>query len=497
MTRWYIFAYVSMLFLLACTPREKIIPVTRGESNLSDLRAQIAYAAANPALYNANVGIYIESLDNNQIIFKQNEHKLFIPASNMKLFTSAAGLIKFSPEFKYRTRIYSVGQVSKGVLTGNLVIRGSGDPSITGRFSRDNDVTNIFRDWADSLLSKGISSISGNIIADDSYFQDDPLGYGWNWDDEPYWYSAEISALSINDNCVDITVTASDTIGQAPRVELFPKSHYFGIDNRAVTTIADSVRTLSVSREHVQNVITIRNKIPVNKPRYTESIAIQQPSLFFVTVLKSILEEKGISVSGEVKTVHSQPDYDSGNYKMVFTHFSPPLKDIVKALLKISHNLYAEQLLRTVGAEYGASASGSSGAKIVSGIIQNMGVPEEEFIMYDGSGLARANMVTPYAVSRLLIKMAGTNVFDAFYDALPIAGVDGTIKHRMKGSSAEGNLHAKTGYVRHVRSLSGYVDSKDNERFVFSILVNNYTIPTRAVEALQDRIGIILSQFQR
>jgi D-alanyl-D-alanine carboxypeptidase/D-alanyl-D-alanine-endopeptidase (penicillin-binding protein 4) len=414
----------------------------------------------------------------------------------MKIFTTATALLRFGPGFTYKTNIYCTNVVNSGVLKGDLIIKGSGDPTIAPRFS--NGVSrSFFQSWADTLISKGITKIEGDIIGDESYFTTDRLGFGWQWDDEPYWYSAQISALTFNDNCVDVTVVASDHIGESPDVYLSPPTDYVTINNKALTIKPDSVQTLHVTRSRLQNNILIRNEFPINKPKITRSISIEDPARFFIHVLREVLMEKGIRVYGDIKIVKIPDQIDYSDYTLVLTHQSPPLSDIIEVINKRSQNLYTEQLLVTIAAEYGNYASAEEGIEVVYGTLERMGVSRKEFSMRDGSGLSRFNLISPHTVGQLLRFMSKHDDFPYFYNSLPIAGIDGTLASRMKDSPAEGYVRAKTGTVGHVRNLSGYVESKSGELFLFSFLVNNYLLPTPSINNLQDRIGILLANFER
>jgi D-alanyl-D-alanine carboxypeptidase/D-alanyl-D-alanine-endopeptidase (penicillin-binding protein 4) len=495
-----IFSYFGLtifsLYSFGCSPSTEVTKVSAPQPNIKNLQDNLAYVISNPNLFNAQLGLYVESLKSGEIVFAHNEHKLFISASNMKIFTTAVALLKFGPRFNYKTHIYHSNSVNKGILEGDLIIRGSGDPTLAPRYS-NGDSRAFFREWADTLLSKGIKKIAGDIIGDESYFQTDPLGYGWQWDDEPYWYSAQISALSFNDNCVDVTVVASDKIGESPDVYLSPPTSYITIDNMAITTKPDSIRTLSLTRPRLENKIIIRNHIPVNKPKTTKSLSVENPARFFIHVFREVLEEKGIEVLGELKVVNTPGEIDYSLYTLMFTHQSPHLSEIISVVNKKSQNLYAEQLLVTIAAEYGLKASAAAGIKVVNSTLAQMGITTNEFSMRDGSGLSRFNLISPHSVSLLLRYMTKHEYFPYFYESLPIAGIDGTLKSKMKKSPAEGNVRAKTGTVGYVRNLSGYVESKDGELFLFSFLVNNYLLPTPSINNLQDRIGNLLATFKR
>jgi D-alanyl-D-alanine carboxypeptidase/D-alanyl-D-alanine-endopeptidase (penicillin-binding protein 4) len=486
-----------ILFLLPGCSRQVRLPAEQqGGSRPETLVQKINYLISDPELFNAQIGVYIESVDRGDVLFALNEHKVFIPASNMKLFTTASALLRFGPAFRFQTGIYAGGAVRKNILEGNLIIKGSGDPSLAPRFS-DGDSRKFFRSWADSLKARGISKINGNIVGDASYFQANALGYGWQWDDEPYWYSAQISALCFNDNCVDVTVQAGEQIGAKPSVTLSPPTSYVSVENNAVTTAPDSNRTLFLTRPRQQNIISISNEIPVNKPRYTESISVEDPAQFFVHVLKEILEEEGIEVSGEPLTVTEPSAIDYTSLTALFIHQSPPLSEIIAAVNKPSQNLYAEQLLIKQAAEFGAAATAAEGARVVNATLAGMGVTASEFLMHDGSGLSRMNLISPNSVAHLLRYMAKSVYAACFMESLPVAGVDGSLRRRMKDTPAQGKIWAKTGFVGHVRNLSGYAQSADGEMFLFSILVNNYLVPTPSINLLQDRICVLLANFKR
>jgi D-alanyl-D-alanine carboxypeptidase/D-alanyl-D-alanine-endopeptidase (penicillin-binding protein 4) len=492
----FFFVSFVFLFIIGCSTSSQITKPPELQSGVQTLQDKLSYTISDPNLFNAQIGLYVESVDNGEVIFAHNEHKVFISASNMKMFTTATALLRFGPGFTYKTNIFHSESVENGVLQGDLIIKGSGDPTLAPRYS-DGDSRKFFRDWADSLNAKGINKISGNIIGDASYFQTDPLGYGWQWDDEPFYYSAQISALTFNDNCVDVTVVASDSIGEAPKVYLSPPTSYVLIDNKAITTGPDSLRSLYLTRPRLQNKIQIRNKIPINKPRTTRSISIEEPAKFFIHVFREVLKEKGIEVGGELRVINIPGQIDYSAHSLIFSHQSPPLSEIIGVVNKRSQNLYAEQLLITLAAEYGKTASASSGIEVVNNTLAGMGVSRNEFSMRDGSGLSRFNLISPHTVGLLLRYMSRHKYYPYFYDSLPIAGIDGTLGNKMKNTPAEGAVRAKTGTVGYVRNLSGYVESKNGEKYIFSFLVNNYLLPTPSINNLQGQIGNLLATFER
>ena len=461
-------------------------------SSKTTLQQDIRTLLDDPNLGNAFLGIYIESLDDGAILFRQNEHKLFVPASNMKLYTTAASLVKLGKDFRFKTVIGTDSSLIDSTLRGNLIIRGSGDPGISGRYfggKRDS----IFKQWADSLLEKGVRRIKGSLIGDNSYFQTDILGDSWNWDDEPFWYSAQPSALSFNDNCVEISAWPGRLPGAPVSVMQSPKINYLEIRNSAVTFPKDSLPHLDISRLRAQNVATVEGALPAGADTVEETISVERPAEYFLRELQAILQEKGITVQGGVEVRNRYvPVSDT-----LFRHNSATLSALITTVNKKSHNFFAEQLLKTLGARFNGNGSFKGGAGVVANWTRSIGIPPSEFINVDGSGLSRQNFVTPFATVTLLKHLYQYGDFLTFYESLPIAGVDGSLKNRMRHSPAQGNVHAKTGYVRHMRSLSGYVRGKDKRPYVFSIMVNNYSVPTPYINDLQDKICILLSNYKK
>ena len=461
-------------------PKEKLI-------------AEINALVEDPVLDNAYIGIYIESLTDSSVLYDLNKYDLFIPASNEKLYTSAVALEKLTPDFRYTTDFFVTGDVSDSVLSGNLVIRGSGDPSISGRFY-DDDVLKLFNDWADSLTKKGITKINGNLIGDESYFSDYKLGEGWNWDDEPFYYSAQISALSFNENVVDLDVWAADSIGDSVAVKMIPPTDYISLTNNAKVIHPDSSSDIDVWRLRGQNVAELNGGLKKDS-RDTISVTVEDPANWFINVFAEVLKSKGIELDGELKTAVK---YDSLVYqqsKLLFRHHSPPLRDIIAVVNKKSNNFYAEQVFKTIGAEIKGDGSAEAGSDVIKEWLEEIGITGKYAYPVDGSGLSRMNLVSPLATAAVLRKMYFSKFYNDFYQSLPIAGVDGTLKRRMKDSPAVGIVRAKTGFVRHARNLSGYTTDRDGNVYLFVILVNNYRVKTSYINNFQDKIAILLTSF--
>jgi len=484
-----IIVFVLILAFAGCSPQN--LKSSADGRRSGDLQQAIDYLLADPNLQNAMLAVYIESLDNGRVLYHRNEHKLFIPASNMKLFTTAASLEKLGADFRFKTEIYTDGVLQDSVLHGNMIVRGSGDPTISGRMY-DQNMFAVFQAWADSLKKKGIRRIKGDLIGDNSYFTDAPMAEGWNWDDEPFWYSARTSALSFNDNCVDVTVTAAPKSGQPVSVQIQPQISGIAVISTA-KTVTDSVSTIYVDRLRAQDTIYVSGNLPVHKKQYKESITVERPAEFFMKNLRRVLEKRGLQVDGQLRIIDYPRHIDYTKRTLLFATYSVPLKDIVHVLNKISHNFYAEQLLKTLGAIYGHDGSFKTGARVVTDWLKSIGVAPEQFIMVDGSGLSRKNYVAPAATATLLRRMYGAEIFDIYFDSLPVSGADGTLKKRMKHMQAAARIHAKTGTMGHVRNLSGYAFDTGNHPYLFVLMANNYSVQTSYINVLYDRICNIIA----
>ncbi|MGD9897932.1 MAG: D-alanyl-D-alanine carboxypeptidase/D-alanyl-D-alanine-endopeptidase [Calditrichaceae bacterium] len=484
-----VFLFLSIMFLLSGCHRS---PVHKDYHQRSEsLQWQIDYLLSAPAISDAQIGVYIESLENGKVVYHRNEHKLFIPASNIKLYTTAAALANLSTEYRFRTEFYTNGLIRDGHLEGDLKIKGYGDPTISGKFY-DKDIFTVFRLWADSLKNIGIHYIDGDIVGDDSYFSDDFLGKGWNWDDESFRYAAQTGALSLNDNCVDISVSPGDSVLHPVKISVVPDPEYVKIINRAETISLDSLSSLKIVRKRAENIIVISGGLPMGGKEVKQSVTVEQTASYFLHAFSKILNEKKILYSGNIKT--QVPGVTDG-HSLLFKYESPPLPEIINEINKNSNNFYAEQLLRVMGAEFRKKGSAGMGIDFVNEWATSVGIDPDDILIYDGSGLSRLNLITPYATATLLRHMYHDKDFDLFYNSLPVAGVDGTLKNRMKGTGAEGNARAKTGFVSHTRNLAGYINDSAGNPYLFVIMVNNYHVPTAYVNLLQDRICVLLCTY--
>ena len=463
---------------------------------LSELQQKLENVFSDPAFYNAHWGVAIQSLKTGEYIYLRNANKGFMPASNMKLFTTAAALIKLGPDFKLRTEVYATGEIDdQGVLNGDLVVRGMGDPALSGRYY-DGNMTFVFQTWADSLRNAGIRKISGRIIGDDTFFDDELLGEAWSWDYQSDYYAAQISALTFNDNCVDIIFTPGDSVGDSTSFRLQPPTDYMTLENRVTTAGKIQGTNIRLDRQRGGNHVVCTGTLNKNENQHTEWVTVENPTRYTVAVLQSVLEKNGIT-TGEVYDIDELPEFEYDKSQRVALHYAPPMHEIIKTVNKVSQNLFAELLLRVIGKEYAGKGNADSGEQVAKELFSGMGIHPDQVFMADGSGLTRVDMVSPMSVITLLRSMRQHTFGNYYYDSLPIAGVDGTISKRMQGTAAENNVRAKTGYINRVRALSGYVTTRDEEELVFSMIVNNYTVPTSLCNAKQDLVCEWLANFSR
>ncbi|MCK9425847.1 MAG: D-alanyl-D-alanine carboxypeptidase/D-alanyl-D-alanine-endopeptidase [Ignavibacteriaceae bacterium] len=465
-------------------------------SSVAEFSAQLEDIFEDPNFNNAIWGVSIQSLVTGEYFYKKNENKLFMPASNQKLLTSAAGLILLGPMYRFKTEIYSTGIIDGSILNGDIIIKGFGDPTISGRFNND-DMTKIFRDWADTLLTLGIDEIKGNIFGDDNAFDDTGLGEGWAWNYESDWFAAPSGALSFNDNCIDIVVKPGKK-GEQAVLGIVPESKYAIILNKVLTVGKDSNTNVQIYRERGTNIISVFGSIREGDDSLKIYATINNPTQYFVVTLKDILQQKGISVSGFASDIDDLTDPSGySQARLLFTHHSVFLKDILKVLNKNSHNFYAEQLLKTIGFETKGYGTAARGIDAVKTILKDVGINTDNMEIVDGSGLSRLNLISPNQITVLLNYMYKSDVFTYFYNSLPVGGVDGTLANRVRKTRAQNNVRAKTGYVNGVRSISGYIFTGDKEPVTFSIIANNFTVPVILADNLQDLVCIRLANFKR
>jgi serine-type D-Ala-D-Ala carboxypeptidase/endopeptidase (penicillin-binding protein 4) len=512
----------------SCAARRTPMPAASGTVDiqvaaLPTLRAELEQTFSAPAFARATWGVLIQSLDTSETIFALNPNKYMMPASNMKIVTLAAAAERLGWDFKFPTEIIANGGIESGVLHGDLIVVGHGDPSINGR---DGTATRVFDSWARQLRQLGITDIQGRIVGDDDAFDEEGLGAGWSWDYLGYGYAAPVGALEFNENIVQVALTPGAAPGEPVTVELSPVGFGVNVVNRIVTGEAGTASDVELRRLPGKDVLELYGSMPAKGATVRRSASVDNPTLYFVRALRQSLIAGGIAVQGDAVDIDDLPTpLDRSAGRPLLTHESPPLGELARVLMKVSQNLYAETLLKTLGTLPGpvvtttATRPGATpaagdgvavppatpvrgtaegGRRVVRDVLSLWGIPPESVIMYDGSGLARGNAVTPDVIVRLLRQMYITPKHSAsFIQALPIGGVDGSLEQRFRSTVAAGNVRAKTGSIANVRALSGYVRTQDDELLVFSIIANNFNMPQSAVDAVTDRVVDRLARFSR
>ena len=482
---------IAVLFLNNCAGTFHPKPMVTPEELLV---RQIDLQIADPELQTALVGVMVQSAETGEIIYQHNANTLMMPASNEKIVTSIAALLKLGPGFQYKTEIYTTGQVEDGVLNGDLVVVGSGDPTLSYRFCEKNSTCFVFQSWADSLYARGIHTIKGNIIGIDDVFDDEFIGYGWSVNNLSYAYSAQIGGLMFNENKAQLILDA-DSSGEYLNLSVLPDFGYLKL--QPDLEINADKTDISVDRCLETNLVRIKGKI---QPGFhaTENLSIHDPTQYFLAGLKWELVRQGIKIYGDP----IDADLVAGREKLsnknpLFIHTSPPFKEVLKILMKESQNLYAESLVKLLGNKFGSEGSFAEGGKVVKETLKRFGLEENSYSYMDGSGLCRYNYISPALIAKLLRNMYYHPHGEVFRQSLPIAGVDGTIGYRMKGTVAQNNIFAKTGTISNVRCLSGYAKTKDGETLVFSTMFNNFLCSVNVVMDIQDRICLVLTAFSR
>jgi D-alanyl-D-alanine carboxypeptidase/D-alanyl-D-alanine-endopeptidase (penicillin-binding protein 4) len=489
-----LFAFCGLLFISACAPSAKLkTPSQNGARSTVELRQRIDRILADSSLSRSTAGLKIVSLRTGETLYERNASLLFHPASNQKLLTSATALSLLGPAFVFRTTVAcDSAALTDSLVQGNLYLIGRGNPDLTSE-----DLFGLAHD----LAQMGIREIRGNIICDDFYFDEVRWGSGWMWDDEPSHLWSRFSALTVNDNAVVVRVTPANEVGKPARVQIDPATDHATLINTSVTVSRRSqidsldFPHLIVTRRWQQheNTIVVDGAIAQDESPDETKVNVLEPEVYCGRVFRDALKLRGIIVRGAV-----QRGLTPLKVQILAEHRTPILPVLVN-LNKISDNLTAELLLKTVGAEkFGRPGTGEKGVQAIRQFLGGIGVDTTAVNIADGSGVSRYNLVTPAEIIKLLVRMwKNFAIRNEFAATLPIAGVDGTLRNRMKGTRAAGVIHAKTGSLSGVSTLSGYTTTADGEELAFSMMIQHYLVSDSAIRSVQDRIGAELCAFHR
>ena len=449
---------------------------------------------AQKSLRTAHIGISIVSLrEPNSPLFSFNGDHTLIPASCMKLATSAAVLDYLGPDYTFETKVYAKGNMNgNGALHGDLVIYGVGDPSMSDRYP-PHKVTAALEHLADQITKSGIKHIDGNIIGDGTYFDKQEIGEGWAHTYLYDWYAAKVTALALNDNCINFKAIAGKKIGDPAQIVFDPLTNYVKLINQTKTGLRRSRYTIDYRREAGSNDIHIFGSIPVGQSSGFSWVSIDDPLEYAPYVFKEILQAKGVTVTGHAVPLR-QPRTSAvtADAREVAKYISPPLRELLKAVNKNSQNLYAELLLKTLGKVKYGEGSYEKGLKAVHDFMEKAGMDLIGYEQFDGCGLSPYNQISPHQLVGILEFMNRHKYSQTFYDSLSIPGKDGSLRARFYDLTHV--MRGKTGGIKNVRTLTAYLTTKSGEPLALSIMSNNFS-SREAVRLMENALVEKLAQF--
>jgi len=455
-------------------------------------------------------GVAVVRLSDGKVLFSRDADRLFLPASNMKLFTTAAAIEKLSPDFVFRTTLEAEAAPDSSGRVGDLFLVGRGDANLGNRVlpgqfpsGPQEPADAVLQRLAEQAVARGLSEVAGNLVADDSYFLFEPYSDGWDAEDLQWGYGAPITALAFNDNALLLRVRPGAAPGATAEVRLEPFPDYYQLNNQVRTSAAGTQKRLFVERAPGSRRLDIWGEVPVDAGEAQDSVSIDNPPQLMGELLRHALEARGVRVRGRVEVRHvarievaTTPDsFPKPSPRIVLAeHLSGPLAQDIKTINKFSQNLHVEMLLRTLGREVKNDGSLSAGLDVLKEFAAQVGIDPAEANFADGSGLSRHALVAPCAVIKLLKYMAASPRFEAYLDSLPVAGVDGTLADRFRGSPGRGRIRAKTGTMEHVNALAGYMELPSGDRLAFSLIGNSYLLKPAEGAAVVDRIALAIFQ---
>ncbi|MEU4380271.1 D-alanyl-D-alanine carboxypeptidase/D-alanyl-D-alanine endopeptidase [Micromonospora echinofusca] len=454
------------------------------------LNATIDAILADSRLAGAQASVVVKDATTGETVYHRNGDRRLVPASNTKLLTSAAALELLGPGHRFSTEVRTSGARRAGLVSGNLYLRGGGDPTM---LAADYDAL------AAQVAEAGVRVVTGNLVADDTRYDSTRLGPDWTWDDEPYYYAAQVSALTVapdtdyDAGTVIVHAAPGATAGARPVVTTTPPTRYLKIDNRA-ETVAGGATSISFERAHGSNTVVVTGQIALGTAPESDWVSVWEPTGYAADVFRSALRRHGVRVLG--RTVLGQPTPEGA--AEVGRHRSMPLAELMVPFLKLSNNGHAEVLTKEIGRVLSGAGTWSAGLTAISEYVADAGMDTGTLRQRDGSGLSRRNLIPADEFVDLLTAVRDEPWFGTWYAALPVAGeadrfVGGTLRSRMRGTPAAGNVHAKTGSLTGVSGLSGYVTDADGRVLAFSILLNNYL--ASSVKTLEDQIAIALASY--
>jgi D-alanyl-D-alanine carboxypeptidase/D-alanyl-D-alanine-endopeptidase (penicillin-binding protein 4) len=454
----------------------------------------------SPVAARSSAGVHVVDLSTGKTVFARNENRLFLPASNLKIATSALALERLGPDYRFITRLVQEP-------SGDLVLIGSGDPSLSGRMypyvkpngndKRPNGRALLaIEELADQAVAAGLRRVDGDVIGDDRVYPWSPYPASWTQEDALNEDGAPVSALSVNDNVVTLTVLHGAQPGDPAVVQLNPALEYFAIDNRTATVAGTQPGQVRIARLPGTRQLQLWGSVPANGAM-SVTIAVDDPALFAACALYDALLRRGVTVRGQPAARHRSVSEDQAPVagRILASRTSPPLAELLQVVDKVSQNLHAELILRETGRVTRQTGTVEAGLDALAAFLMETGAARDEFALQDGSGLSRNAQVTPRLLTRVLARMYRSPQREAWMDLLPVGGEDGTLQFRMTCCRASANhIHAKTGTLARAVALSGYADRGERGVLAFSILVNNFSAPAGEVRAWVDKIALTLAE---
>jgi serine-type D-Ala-D-Ala carboxypeptidase/endopeptidase (penicillin-binding protein 4) len=472
-------------------------------SDIERFRERVQAALASTGNDKAYWGLLVTDADSGEVIYSLNANRYFMPASNAKLFTTAMALATLGPDFHIHTTVETAALPdSSGHLQGDLVLVGRGDANLSSRVipfvdhaERNGPPEKALADLADQVVSAGVKEISGDVIADDSYFAPERYPPGWGVDDTVWSYGAAVSALVINDNYISVILRPGATTGAPLVYSAAPWPGIYELRNDALTSAAGTEPKLRLERDTDSQIFRLTGTLPLDAPARELQLAVTQPAENAAAILLQLLQARGVRVEGHSRARHgdrnTQPAAASPMHVLA-EHTSPALLQDVRLTNKLSMNLHAELLLRVAAKEKAAATTMEDALAFATAFRQGIGIAPDEAQLTDGSGLSRGDLVTPQSVVQLLAYAHRQPWGPDFAASLPVAGQDGTLETRMRGTAAAGQIRAKTGLVEHVNSLSGYATSRRGGHLIFSIFGNNTGTHGREAVNLVDAVCVAM-----
>lgn len=490
--RWLVALFIAApagALLPACVAQPVAVSTPAPAPTAShDLVAAVDRLLDVAPLNRATTAVHIESLADGRVIYSRSADTRVMPASALKLVTAAVAAERLGWAYRFETRLETSGPIVDGVLHGDVIVVGSGDPTIN---AQDLRTAPLFESWGRSLREAGVTEVAGRLVGDVQAFVEEPLGAGWAWDYLTDTYAAPSGALSYNENLVAVRIRAGDKPGDPASVILAPVGHGLLVENEITTSAPGGSASVSFERLPASSSLTVKGRIPAGSPDVVRATTVTDPTMFFLGGLRAALVAQGIRVTGESIARGTAADGPSDERQLVAIHRSLPLSSIVAQMLKVSQNYYAEMLIKAIGrtaSDAGRVGSTASGQRVVREVLEEWKLPVDSLVMYDGSGLSRYN----YASARLLTDVLRRMWNDPrhrgpFVAALPVAGHDGTLGSRMTDALGR-RVQAKTGTIANVRSLAGYGQTANGDRIVFAMIANHFVAPNAEIDRVMEGV---------